>query len=195
MKDLRKRNLDLDMDENQLRKEIESVLQLFKRPSPQSPTPYEELEADIPVGQGYFPSFENDYEGWEPLIIGTFDGHGLALLTRIGNTSKHIPPRGYEVTIHHINSDPNSSDEWIEIEPGNRTPIDNYVVEDDVNVICLRAPYYYLRKWVDRESLPPRQTAFPHEPDMIFEGEFYEIMNTRRKGRRRFILYFLESPE
>jgi hypothetical protein len=52
---------------------------------------------------------------------------------------------------------------------------------------CLRAPYLYLQCWLDRDSLPPRQTAFPLEPDMSFEGEFYEIVNYM-SGRGMFIL-------
>jgi hypothetical protein len=53
---------------------------------------------------------------------------------------------------------------------------------------CLRAPYFYLQKWIDRNSLPPRQTVFPLEPDMTFEGEFYEIVNYRGEGRCTYLL-------
>jgi hypothetical protein len=56
------------------------------------------------------------------------------------------------------------------------------------NFFCLRAPYHYLQCWLDRESLPPRQTAFPLEPDMSFEGEFYEVVNYMAGGRGMFIL-------
>jgi hypothetical protein len=56
---------------------------------------------------------------------------------------------------------------------------------------CLYKPYFYLQAWIDRDSLPPRQIAFPLEPDMSFEGEFYEIINTHRNNRSR--VYFLFS--
>ncbi|PVF98447.1 hypothetical protein CPB86DRAFT_705323, partial [Serendipita vermifera] len=52
------------------------------------------------------------------------------------------------------------------------------------NLFCLRVPYFYLQAWLHRETLPPRQIAFPSEPDMSFEGELYEIINTRKKARR-----------
>jgi hypothetical protein len=55
---------------------------------------------------------------------------------------------------------------------------------DTSNFFCLRDPYFYLQCWVDRNSLPPRQTAFPQEPDMSFEGEFFEIVNSRPEGHR-----------
>ncbi|PVG01676.1 hypothetical protein CPB86DRAFT_823596 [Serendipita vermifera] len=52
-----------------------------------------------------------------------------------------------------------------------------------VAFFCLRGPYSYLQSWIDRDSLPHQQTAFPLEPEMNFEGEFYEIVN--RRGKRR----------
>ncbi|PVG01125.1 hypothetical protein CPB86DRAFT_823959 [Serendipita vermifera] len=126
----------------------------------------------------------NDYEGWKPLVIGTFDEDGYARLTRVDNTT--TPPTGYEVTVHHIHTDFDVTRRedygYIEVEAGRKVVIDNDD-DGDVNVFCLRTPYYYLRKLVDRDSLPPRQTAFPQEPVMSFEGELYEIVNTRRKDR------------
>ncbi|PVF92476.1 hypothetical protein CPB86DRAFT_183459 [Serendipita vermifera] len=56
-----------------------------------------------------------------------------------------------------------------------------------LNFFCLRGPYLYLENWVDRDSLPPRQIAFPLEPNMSFEGEFYEIINTRLESRKENI--------
>jgi hypothetical protein len=52
------------------------------------------------------------------------------------------------------------------------------------NFFCLRAPYFYLECWVVRDSLPPRQTTFPLEPNMSFEGEFYEIVHSWPYGKR-----------
>jgi hypothetical protein len=55
------------------------------------------------------------------------------------------------------------------------------------NFFCLYKPYFYLQAWIDRDSLPPRQIAFPHEPEMSFEGEFYEIVNTHTQRRGMFV--------
>ncbi|PVF91196.1 hypothetical protein CPB86DRAFT_719915 [Serendipita vermifera] len=62
------------------------------------------------------------------------------------------------------------------------------------NFFCLRAPYLYLQSWIDKGSLPPRQTAFPLEPDMSFEEELYEIVN-RRSNRQPHRYGALDSIE
>jgi hypothetical protein len=61
------------------------------------------------------------------------------------------------------------------------------VLRGSSNFFCLYKPYFYLQAWINRDSLPPRQVAFPLEPDMTFEGEFYEIVHSRRKERSIFL--------
>lgn len=40
----------------------------------------------------------------------------------------------------------------------------------------------YMQAWIDFDSLPPRQTAFPNDPEpMNFYGELYEIVNSRKE--------------
>jgi hypothetical protein len=63
-----------------------------------------------------------------------------------------------------------------------------------LDFFCLRAPYLYLKCWVHRDSLPPRQVAFPLEPDMSFEGEFYEIVHTRNLSRGMSFLSSSKAP-
>jgi hypothetical protein len=44
--------------------------------------------------------------------------------------------------------------------------------------------YHYLQAWLDLERMPPRTLAFPMESDpLTFNGEFYEIVNSRHGGR------------
>ncbi|PVF98442.1 hypothetical protein CPB86DRAFT_361019 [Serendipita vermifera] len=68
---------------------------------------------------------------------------------------------------------------------GRRRSLELYAVNHTTNLLCLRAPYYYLQAWLDRDSLPPREIAFPHEPEMSFEGELYEIVNSHPDNRLR----------
>jgi hypothetical protein len=68
-------------------------------------------------------------------------------------------------------------------EPGERIRSNASAHFGSENFFCLRSPYLYLQAWVDRGSLPPRQTAFPLERDMSFEGELFEIINTHHDMR------------
>jgi hypothetical protein len=93
LQNLQGQNLNLDLDEDQLTKEIRDILLLFE-PDRWGSVKYKEVIVDwrgwsVP----YFPSSLDTWVGWEAIAIGTFNdqGHGFVGFTP-GNTK---PPRGF----------------------------------------------------------------------------------------------------
>ncbi|PVF91000.1 hypothetical protein CPB86DRAFT_878739 [Serendipita vermifera] len=96
-------------------------------------------------------------------------------------------PRGYDVVARPVcgSSDFGGIFNEAEEKPGVYIRTNASSHRESEGFFCLRNPYLYLQAWVDRGSLPPRQTAFPFEPDMSFEGELYEIVKSRQEPRKR----------
>lgn len=111
--------------------------------------------------------------GWRSIAIGHLDESG---------NSK--PSSGRAVTTRLVYESTGYGGNFEKVEgQGNkvRTQADSYTW----NFFCLRAPYFYLQSWIDWDSLPPRHVVFPLEPDMNFEGEFWEIVNAYSHRRRQ----------
>lgn len=188
-KALEAQNVDLGLNIDQIREEIMKVLPLFEQEdqSQSSKTRYEQAILDGSLSPDtYFPFASQDWDGWAAIAIGTFDEDGEPLVTM--KNGVRIPPRGFDVTTRLV------KDNGDNYTGGNFSALDDTPENMQVytsassgltvaNFFCLRAPYHYLKSWVNRDTLPPRQTAFPLEPDMSFEGELYEIINTRRERR------------
>ncbi|PVF91195.1 hypothetical protein CPB86DRAFT_878641 [Serendipita vermifera] len=173
---LEEQKLDLTLSKEELVEHIRKILLLFGDGKYYRPTSYETAIAGGSISPGpYFP-FTYEYKswnGWSAIAVGIFDkdfnggaenAKGMAVTTRL---------------VTH----------WTEwggifggIEGSNGTEaVTTHASAGDDAFFCLRGPYSYLQSWIDRDSLPPRQTTFPLEPDMSFEGEFYEIVNYRAK--------------
>lgn len=181
--DIQSQNLDLDLDRRQLRKEIKKVLRMCTR------SEGEYLWEGSAEGILEWEHFNADmyWEGQEALVIGTFDQEGHDLFVN-GEGNVRKPPSGSEVSIRLVDLYLKSGT-WGKVlnERGYLLSEDFTSVfpdETNSNILCLRTPFQYLRKWVNRRTLPPRRIAFPSQPKMDFIGEFYEIVHTRLRSRR-----------
>ncbi|PVF98446.1 hypothetical protein CPB86DRAFT_814818 [Serendipita vermifera] len=184
MKHLQDMNLDLNMSEQHLRQEIRNILILFENKG----AAYRELLKKASPGAPFFPFPGEPWGGWKVIAIGTFDESGESLatvITHANGSNNYIPPRGYDVVTRLVDSgyDLGGYFDRIEGKPMERILTSASSRGSVANFFCLRAPYFYLQTWVNRDTLPLRQTAFPLEPDMSFEGELYEIINTRQQER------------
>ncbi|PVG01671.1 hypothetical protein CPB86DRAFT_812300 [Serendipita vermifera] len=170
---LKEQKLKLRLNKKQARAEIRKVLKLFDAEDEDTPTEYEKaiVDGSIPPGP-YFPLTSESWDGWAAIAIGVFDEDDDDIEPAKGNmvTTRLVScPTGYGGSFEGVEG----MDEDVTTDASTNSN----------NFFCLRAPYYYLQAWVDRDSLPPRQTAFPLEPDMSFEGEFYEIINSKPDSR------------
>ncbi|PVG01672.1 hypothetical protein CPB86DRAFT_812301 [Serendipita vermifera] len=175
MKSLEEQKPELMLSKEHLREEIRKVLLLFYRKG------YETIGYENAIKEGsitpgpYFPlTYEyGKWDGWKAIAIGVFDGpHGSGKLVK-GNlvTTRLVG----DCTLH--------GGEFTSVDGEAGQVLTSATTYGD-NFFCLRAPYLYLQAWVDRDSLPLRHTAFPLEPEMSFEGEFYEIIQTRENKRQ-----------
>ncbi|PVG01680.1 hypothetical protein CPB86DRAFT_83534 [Serendipita vermifera] len=175
---LAKQNLALDINESELRSELRSVLRLFKLEALEVPTAYEEATKSGSISSGsYFPFHSDQWDGWKAIAIGVFDDsfsdpEGLTKLSQ-----------GYAVTTRLV-THPTGNGGLFEGIEGQIGLLTTNASAYEGNLFCLRTPYLYLQSWVDRDSLPLRRTAFPFEPEMSFEGEFYEIIQFWEMGYR-----------
>ncbi|PVG01681.1 hypothetical protein CPB86DRAFT_83551 [Serendipita vermifera] len=179
MEGLEEQDLDLDLDDDQLREEIRKVLLLFDDDGDEvdgkNCTRYERALRDgsiIPVH--YFPlKSEESWDGWGVIAIGCFDetGNGQPVNGSVVTTRLVSCRSGYGGLFERMDGQGDN----IRTDASAHTP----------NFFCLRTPYRYLQSWIDRDSLPPRQTALPLEPDMSFEGEFYELIDSSTERSTR----------
>ncbi|PVF92491.1 hypothetical protein CPB86DRAFT_183800 [Serendipita vermifera] len=185
IKNLQDMNLDLDMGEQELRQEIENILDLFEWAG----DGYRELLQETSLDAPYFPFPDQLWDGWKAIVIGTFDESGQHLSTTFYDANGFLnyrPSRGYDVITQLVDQHSVLGGYFDMVDMDNYISASSYM--SNGNLFCLRAPYFYLQAWLHRETLPPRQIAFPSEPDMSFEGELYEIINTRKEARRGGIL-------
>ncbi|CAG8701893.1 15292_t:CDS:2, partial [Acaulospora colombiana] len=162
MESLEKQGLSLDISQDQLRDELRRILLLFQFDDYEIPTPYEEAVKSGSISSvSYFPFPSEEWDGWKAIAIGVFD-------------DSFSDPDGIIIT--RLVCYPSGCGGLFEGIEGQTGMIQTEAGVDSGGMFCLRTPYHYLRYWVDRDSLPPRQTAFPLEPDMSFESEFYEIV-------------------
>jgi hypothetical protein len=94
---LRKQEIESELNEDQLREEIREILLLFEHEgdSRLNPTKYEKAVLNGSISFGcYFPFTSEDWDGWAPIAIGTFDQDGEPLVT-VKEGGIHIPPSGY----------------------------------------------------------------------------------------------------
>jgi hypothetical protein len=189
-------DLNLEIDSSHLREQLRSIILLLdwvQYAIPDSnPDRYERIRKIYPNSLPYLPL--RDEEDMV-IAIGTFDQEGNSI--RGENT---LLPRGYvsvwKPFLHHLIFLKQVitrivSEEW---NGGQFCTVGWEQMSTNAsgarkspNFFCLYKPYCYLQAWIDRNSLPPRQTAFPLEPEMSFEGEFYEIVNTHREARSMFV--------
>ncbi|PVG01674.1 hypothetical protein CPB86DRAFT_83415 [Serendipita vermifera] len=168
IKSLKSQELDLNLGKKRLRDEIGKVLQLFENVGTDFPTGYEEAIKSGSISPGpYFP-FTYEYrkwDGWKAIAVENFDNdeNKEAVTTRLVDE-----PWDYGM-FYKVDG----SDERVLTDASRSSG----------NFFCLRAPYLYLQSWIDKDSLPPRQTAFPLESDMSFEEELYEIVKYRSNRR------------
>jgi hypothetical protein len=93
LQDLRGQNLNLDLDEDQLTKEIRDILLLFQ-PNIWGSINYKEVTVDWPEWSvPYFPSSLDTWAGWEAIAIGTFNDQESGFGTSTPGNAK--PPRGF----------------------------------------------------------------------------------------------------
>jgi hypothetical protein len=185
-----------------LREQLRSILVLLDRIQhaiPDSnPDQYARIRKIYPRKSPYLPLKDEDEED-RVIAIGTFDQEGNSI--RGENT---LLPRGYVsfyklfrhqlITLQQVTTRI-VAEEWcggqfcaVGWEQRQSISTNASGARKSPNLFCLYKPYCYLQAWIDRDSLPPRQTAFPVEPEMSFEGEFYEIVNTHREARSTFVL-------
>ncbi|CAG8648542.1 4255_t:CDS:10, partial [Acaulospora colombiana] len=161
-------------DDDELIEDIKRILSLFEGGDFYIPTNYERAVEEGSISPGsYFPfTYErNNWDGWKAIAIGIFDQQ---------SNGDGPPGKGKAVTTRLVTH-------WTEVGGRfGRVEGSDVAVYTDASAssdafFCLRGPYFYVQSWIDRDSLPPRQATFPLEPDMSFEGEFYEIVHYRLK--------------
>jgi hypothetical protein len=87
LQDLQGQNLNLDLDKDQLTKEIRDILLLFE-PDMRRSIKYKEVTVGLPEWSvPYFPSplWSDTWAGWEAIAIGTFNDqeHGFVAFTPV----------------------------------------------------------------------------------------------------------------
>ncbi|PVF91194.1 hypothetical protein CPB86DRAFT_792216, partial [Serendipita vermifera] len=175
IKDIEEQKLNITLSREELREEIRNLLLLFNAEYSSDSTGYEQAVKEGSISPGpYFP-FTSDYEkweGWKAVAVGIFDEHS-------NDDAKQM--KGRAVTSRLVDTYHGLAGKYYKIEGSNGWDLRDVRTESN-DFLCLRAPYFYLQSWINRDSLPPRQTAFPLEPDMSFDGELYEIVD--HWGRR-----------
>jgi hypothetical protein len=188
--------------DRQLREEIRNMLLLFERTSNLGPDsiPYTTFKKNSNISLPYFPTGPGDGRA---IAIGRFNQAGAPIR---GDTTRL--PRGYvsfsasfphhlitlkQVERRFVCNDADYGGVFREVgwESIQSIPSNASATLGVPSFFCLYRPYFYLQAWIDCDSLPPRQIAFPLEPDMSFEGEFYEIINTHQKNRSMLSFLFL----
>jgi hypothetical protein len=94
MKDLRDRKVVSEHEDGEIRADLRRILLWFESDGHGKLTQYEKRTLEAPSSfSSYFPSLDQDWDGWNAIAVGTFDKNGESL--DVDSNGVRTPPKGY----------------------------------------------------------------------------------------------------
>ncbi|KIJ61515.1 hypothetical protein HYDPIDRAFT_42495 [Hydnomerulius pinastri MD-312] len=123
--------------------------------------------------------------------FGSMDGAAPLLLDAKGEKTRF--PNGAEVQIRRVCENLNGDFRQMAKDHNTTGQVDCYTVyetthcsskeDQNPNFFLSEVCYHYLQAWLKLHALPPQNPDVPHTPNLSFQGELYEIVNSRREMR------------